>query len=70
LIIGPEGRVHPEPKWDARAMSELAAALRVIRDASQLKTPGLAESTIKNVLGLAQKELGAHLKEGGVVVLG
>lgn len=51
-------------------MVELSHALNVIREAGRLKTPGLAESTIKGVMKLVQKELAGYVKEGGVLVVG
>lgn len=69
--IGSDGKVHHVPGWNPEAMSELAHAVNVIRDAAQLKTPGLADSAIKGVMSFVQKELGAHLKDaGGVLVIG
>jgi hypothetical protein len=51
-------------------MLELTRAVSVIREAGQLKTPGLAEATIKGVMEFAQKELATHVKGGGVLVIG
>jgi hypothetical protein len=68
--IGPDGKIHRVPGWNPEAMRELTHAISVIREAGQLKTPGLAEATIKGVMELAQKELANHVKGGGVVVLG
>jgi hypothetical protein len=69
VIVTPEG-VKPFPGWGPEAVSELSHALRVIREASQLKTPGLADRAIKSVMDFTQKELGKHMKNGGVFVLG
>ena len=68
--IGPDGKIHRVPGWNPEAMVELTHALNVIREAGQLKTPGLAEHAIKGVMDFAQKELGGHIKDGGVLVLG
>jgi hypothetical protein len=68
--IGSDGKIHRIPGWNPEAMAELSRAISVIREAGQLKTPGLAEATIKGVMELAQKELGEHIKGGGVLVIG
>jgi hypothetical protein len=51
-------------------MIDVARAVNVLREASQLKTPGLREATMKSALEFVQKELRDHLKEGGVLVVG
>ena len=68
--IGADGKIHRIPGWNPEAMVDLSRAISVIRHASQIKTPGLADAAIKSVMAFAQKELGAHAKEGGVVVVG
>lgn len=68
--IGPDGKIHKIPGWNPEGMFELAAAIRVIREAGQLKTPGLREATIKGALDFVQKEFGKHVTEGGIVVVG
>jgi len=68
--IGPDGKIHRFPGWNPEGVADLARAVRIIRDAAQLKTPGLSDSTVRGVMEFAQKELAAHLKGGGVVVLG
>jgi hypothetical protein len=70
VYIGPDGKIHRQPGWNPEAMLELARAVSVIRDAVQLKTPGLTEATVKGVMEFAQKELATHLKGGGVLVIG
>lgn len=67
--IGPDGKIHRVPGWNPEAMVDLAHALNIIGEAGRLKTPGLAESTLKGVMGFAQKELEANVKGGGVLVL-
>lgn len=70
FYVGRDGKVHPLPGWGPEALSNLVHAVEVIRGASQIKTPGVGEAAIRAVLDLAQKELGANLKEGGVLVIG
>jgi hypothetical protein len=68
--IGPDGKVHRDPGWNPEAVLELTSALRVIKDAAHLKTPGLAANTIHGVMEFAQKQLNEHVgKEGGAVII-
>jgi hypothetical protein len=64
------GKIHHDPGWGPEALRELATALRIVREAAHLKTPGVAEAAIHGVIGFLERELGQHLKDGGVVVLG
>jgi hypothetical protein len=68
--IGADGKIHRIPGWNPEAMLELSRAIEVIRNAGELKTPGLAEAAIKGVMEFAQKQLGEHVKGGGVLVVG
>jgi hypothetical protein len=73
--IGSDGKLHHVPGWDPEGIAELAAAVNIMREATRLKTPGLAEAAIKSVMEFTQKELGTHLKDAGagqgvVLVLG
>lgn len=68
--IGSDGKIHRIPGWNPEVMADLAHAVNVIREAGQLKTPGLLEATIKGVMDFAQKEFAEHIKAGGIVVLG
>jgi hypothetical protein len=68
-IIGSDGQIRHVGGWAPERLAEVTAALNIIRQATQLKTPGLAEAAVKSVVGFAQKELQAHIKEGGAVFL-
>ena len=68
-VIGPDGRMHHVGGWNPEALLEVSAALNVIKEATRLKTPGLAEAAVKSVMGFVQQQLGDHVKEGGVLVL-
>jgi hypothetical protein len=68
--IGPDGKIHRIPGWNPEAMLEMTHAINVIREAGQLKTPGLADTALKGVMEFAQKELATHVKGGGVLVIG
>jgi hypothetical protein len=72
--IGPDGKLHHVPGWNPEQLAEVGAAVNIMREATRLKTPGLAEAAIKSVMEFTQKELAAHLKDRGtqgvVLVLG
>jgi len=56
--------------WGVDRLQEVSAALSIMRDASRLKTPGLAEAAAKVVSEFLNKELQGHVKEGaGTVIL-
>jgi hypothetical protein len=56
---------HHVGGWGVEQLAEVSAALSIMREATRLKTPGLADAATKFV----QKQLGAHIKEGGGVVI-
>jgi hypothetical protein len=61
--------------WAVEQLAEVSSALNIMREATRLKTPGLAEAAAKSVSDFVTKQLGQHLKEGGkegpaVVILG
>lgn len=57
------------PGWNPEALSELGAALSIVREATKLKTPGLAEAAAQSVMEFAQKQLDQHVKGGGAVLI-
>jgi hypothetical protein len=66
--IGADGKIHHQGGWEAGALTDVQASLSIIRAATQLKTPELAQSAIRSVLGFVQKELGEHVGEGTVIL--
>jgi hypothetical protein len=58
------------PGWGPEQFAELNAALSILREATRLKTPGMAEKVAATVMDLTQKQLGEHMKAGGVLVMG
>jgi hypothetical protein len=44
---------------------KLSSALNIMREATRLKTPGLAEAATKSVSDFVTKELGTYLREAG-----
>jgi hypothetical protein len=67
--IGADGKIHRIPGWEAQATLELSRAVNVLGIAAQLKTPGLAETTIRGLMDFTQKEIAQHLPQGGVLVV-
>jgi hypothetical protein len=59
--------------WQIEQLAEVSSALNIMREATRLKTPGLAEAAAKSVSDFVTKQLGQHLKDsggaGGVVIL-
>jgi hypothetical protein len=66
--IGADGKIHKVPGWNPEQVVELARLVSVLREAAQLKSPGLAEQLTAVVMPLVQKELGGVLREGDVAV--
>jgi hypothetical protein len=56
---------HHVGGWGVDRLQEVSAALNIMREASRLKTPGLADAATKVVSEFLNKELAGHLKEGG-----
>jgi hypothetical protein len=71
--LGPDGQWHHVGGWGVESIAEVSRALSILGTASRLKTPDLADSLSKNLMGLVQKELETHLgdklKQGAVVVI-
>lgn len=65
--------IHHVGGWGVEAMVEFTSAIRIMGEATRLKTPGLAEAAVKTVREFAETELSKHLKDGAagsvVVVL-
>jgi RimJ/RimL family protein N-acetyltransferase len=58
------------PGWNPEQFAELGAALNIIREATKLKTPGLAEAAALSVMKYAQDQLGQHVKGNAVFIAG
>jgi hypothetical protein len=63
-VYGPGGW-HHVGGWGVESLAEVKAALQIIAEAPRLKTPGLADATTRGLVEFVQKELAAHVKEGG-----
>ncbi len=55
--------------WAVEQLAEVSSALNIMREATNLKTPGLAQAAANSVSEFVTKELGQHVKEGGSVVI-
>jgi hypothetical protein len=65
---------HHVGGWAVEQLAEFQAAVNIMRESTNFKTPGLAAAATKVVAEFAEKQLGAHIKEagkegGGVVVI-
>lgn len=67
--VGSDGKIHRIPGWSPESMHEVSRALTVIREAGQLKTPGLAEATIGRLTEFVQKELPEQFSKGGAILV-
>jgi len=56
---------HHVGGWAVEQLAEVSAALNIIRQATYLKTPGLADAATKAVADFAAKQLSTHIKEAG-----
>lgn len=56
------------PGWNPDQFVELGAALNILREATKLKTPGLAEAAAHSVMEFTQKQLDQHVKGNAVLV--
>jgi hypothetical protein len=68
--IGADGKIHKVPGWNPEGVREVSHMVNILREAAQLKTPGLAEAVTSVVIDQVQKELGANLREGDLAIAG
>jgi hypothetical protein len=61
-------KIVPLPGWEFDKLAELKNSLGILQQAGALKTPGLAEKVAAPLVEIVQKQLGEHMKEGGVLV--
>jgi hypothetical protein len=55
--------------WGIDSIREVQAALGVLREASQLRTPGLAQSVAEVVQKFIGEQLAEHVGEGHTVIV-
>ena len=70
VYIGKDGKVHRFPGWAPDQLREVSHALAALRSITQIKAGGIAEHIGAQLREVIQKELGGHLQEGDVLVLG
>ena len=68
--IGKDGKIHRVPGWNPEQLKDLAHAITALRSVTQIKAHGVAEHIGATLRELVSKEMGAHLQEGDVVVIG
>jgi len=56
--------IHHVGGWGIEQMAEFSTATQILRQAVQLKTPGLAEAAVKSVLAFAEGQLKQNLQGG------
>jgi hypothetical protein len=65
--------LHHVGGWGTDRLAEVRAAVHMLREATQLKTPGLADAATKGLSDFVQRQLADHVKEigkqGGAVVV-
>jgi hypothetical protein len=70
VYIGRDGKIHRVPGWSPEAISSVTNAINVLRSAAQIKEPAVQEAAIKAVMSHVQEQVGQHMKDGGVLVVG
>jgi hypothetical protein len=68
--IDENGELHRIPGWEPESALEVQRAMTIIREAVQLKTPGLMEATAKTAIDFVQQEITRIAGEADIVVFG
>jgi hypothetical protein len=68
--IDENGEVHRVPGWDPESALEVQRAMTIIREAIQLKTPGLMEATVAPAIDFVQQEITRIAREADIVAFG
>ena len=63
------GKLVRIPGWNPEAFIEVGRALSVLSQVGGIKTPGIADGIVKSLVPFVERELGAHMKDGGIVVV-
>jgi hypothetical protein len=71
-VIDERGVIHRIPGWNPEAVLETQRAMGIIREAAQLKTPGLAEATTKAAVEFVFDDLNRliDIPDGDIVIGG
>jgi len=67
--IGPDGKIHKVPGWNPEQFHDVQQAVSALRSLAQIKSPAVTH-VVAAQHEFVNKELGAHLEKGDVVVLG
>jgi hypothetical protein len=69
--IGSDGKLHHVGGWGVESMTDVIAALNILREATQIKTPGVAEAMIKGASEFVQREVEKNVnKDASFVIIG
>ena len=68
--ITPDGKIHKIPGWAPDQLREVTNLMQGLRSVSQLRSPGVAEKVAGALMDAVKTELGSHMREGDVLVLG
>jgi hypothetical protein len=68
--IGPDGKIHRVPGWGVDQLADVSRALTGLRQIAQIKNAAVAERAVSGLVDMLKKDLGSHLKEGDVLVVG
>jgi hypothetical protein len=65
---------HHVGGWGVDQLAEVRTAVNILREATQLKTPGLADAAMKGLADFVQKQLSTHVSglgkgDGTVLVI-
>jgi hypothetical protein len=73
-LIGPDGKMHHVGGWQIEEMTDLKNAVNALRDAVQIREPGVAEAITKAIVPFVEQALTKNLKgdvaEKGIIVVG
>jgi hypothetical protein len=72
ITVHPDGTVTVEyqPAHPDKDLSDAGRAVKVIREAAQLKAPGLTEVTVRGVSDLLLQDTASRYPDAGLVVFG
>jgi hypothetical protein len=69
-VVDENGTIRKVPGWDPEAVLEFQHAVSIIREATLLKTPGLAEATTRPAIEFVNKEVPEAFGQEGIAVFG
>ncbi len=64
------GKIVKIPGWNPEVMIDFSHSIGALRRVSQIKERGVSEVMIKQLMPVVERQMGDHIKEGGIVVVG